>query len=84
MKVRRDSRRGPQLTLAPTGNYLCPILRSLHVKKHHTDWGDAINFDARIAGPVREFFLANAGYWIEEFHIDGLRLDAVHSIVDRF
>ncbi len=66
----------------PTGNYLAQFSDHYTSKKHHTDWGDAINFDADDCGPVREFFLANAGSWIDEFHIDGLRLDAVHSIVD--
>ena len=47
-----------------------------------TDWGDALNFDGPDAGPVREFFLANAGYWIDEFHFDGLRLDATQAIHD--
>jgi maltooligosyltrehalose trehalohydrolase len=47
-----------------------------------TEWGQAINFDGAHSGPVREFFLANAGYWIDEFHFDGLRLDATQSIAD--
>jgi maltooligosyltrehalose trehalohydrolase len=47
-----------------------------------TEWGQAINFDGAHCGPVREFFLANAGYWIDEFHFDGLRLDATQSIAD--
>lgn len=47
-----------------------------------TDWGDALNFDGENCGPVREFFIANAGYWIDEFHLDGLRLDATHAILD--
>lgn len=46
------------------------------------DWGDSINFDEEGSGPTREFFIANAGYWIDEFHIDGLRLDATHAIHD--
>ena len=46
------------------------------------EWGDALNFDGADAGPVREFFIANAGYWIDEFHLDGLRLDATQSIHD--
>lgn len=47
-----------------------------------TEWGRAINFDGRDAGPVREYFVTNAQYWIEEFHLDGLRLDAVQAIHD--
>ena len=66
----------------PTGNYVAQFSSEYTSKKHHTDWGDAINFDAEHCGPVREFFIANAGYWVDEFHIDGLRLDAVHAIVD--
>jgi len=53
-----------------------------HRVRDKTDWGDALNFDGPNEGPVREFFVANAGYWIEEFHLDGLRLDAVHAIFD--
>jgi len=48
-----------------------------------TDWGKAINYDGKNSQPVREFFLANASYWIREFHLDGLRLDATQSIFDR-
>ncbi len=66
----------------PTGNYLAQFSQEYTAKRHRTDWGEAINFDAEHCGPVREFFIANAGYWIDEFHIDGLRIDAVHAIVD--
>src|ERR1044072_1190467 len=45
-------------------------------------WGAAINFDGPDSGPVREFVIHNALYWIEEFNLDGLRLDAVHAILD--
>jgi maltooligosyltrehalose trehalohydrolase len=47
-----------------------------------TEWGDALNFDGPNCAPVREFFLANARYWIDEFHLDGLRLDATQVILD--
>ena len=50
--------------------------------RYENEWGDAINFDGPDAGPVREFFTANAAYWIDEFHFDGLRLDATQSIID--
>ncbi len=43
--------------------------------------GEAINFDAG-SGPVREFFVSNAGYWIDEYHLDGLRLDATQQMFD--
>jgi maltooligosyltrehalose trehalohydrolase len=51
-------------------------------ERHRTDWGKALNFDGPGSGPVREYFLANAGYWIEEFHFDGLRIDATQNIYD--
>ena len=51
-------------------------------EKHQTDWGAGINYDGEDCGPVREFFLANAAYWIREFHLDGLRLDATQDIHD--
>ena len=54
----------------------------LHREKGITDWGDALNFDGPDCGPVREYFIANAGYWISEFHLDGLRLDATQAIHD--
>ncbi|HEY2148042.1 MAG TPA: alpha-amylase family glycosyl hydrolase, partial [Pirellulales bacterium] len=66
----------------PTGNYLAQFSNHYTSRKHKTDWGEAINFDAEDNCPVREFFTTNAGYWIDEFHIDGLRLDAIHAIVD--
>ena len=66
----------------PTGNYLGQYSADYLSAKHHTDWGDAVNFDGENSGPVREFVIANAGYWIDEYHVDGLRLDAVHAIVD--
>jgi maltooligosyltrehalose trehalohydrolase len=49
---------------------------------HSTEWGEGLNFDGRNSGPVREFFSANAAYWIDEYHLDGLRLDATQSIHD--
>lgn len=53
------------------------------MRDYGNEWGDALNFDGADAGPVREYSVANAGYWIDEFHVDGLRLDAVQSIHDR-
>lgn len=50
--------------------------------KHHTDWGSGLNFDGAESGPVRDFVAENAAYWVREFHIDGLRLDAVNMIAD--
>ncbi len=49
---------------------------------HHTPWGQAINFDGPESPTVRDFFIHNALYWVHEYHLDGLRFDAVHAIVD--
>src|SRR5437667_221040 len=68
--------------LGPTGNYLRVFSPSYFTNRYENEWGDAINFDGPDAGPVREFFTANAGYWIDEFHFDGLRLDATQQIYD--
>ena len=53
-----------------------------HRKRPGNDWGDSLNFDGPKSGPVREYFIANAGYWIAEYHLDGLRLDATQAIHD--
>ena len=66
----------------PEGNYLHATAKRFFTRRHHTPWGQAINYDGRDAGPVREFFIHNALYWLTEFHMDGLRLDAVHAIKD--
>jgi maltooligosyltrehalose trehalohydrolase len=66
----------------PDGNYLRAFSPWYFDEKRKNDWGESINFDGKNAGPVREFFTANAGYWIEEFHLDGLRLDATHTMHD--
>jgi maltooligosyltrehalose trehalohydrolase len=68
--------------LGPDGNYLRQFSDDYFSRKYTTDWGDAINFDDANAEPVREFFLANAAYWIKDFHLDGLRLDATQNIYD--
>ncbi|MFL5342990.1 MAG: malto-oligosyltrehalose trehalohydrolase [Gemmataceae bacterium] len=68
--------------VGPDGNYLGQFSDHYLTKRHENEWGDAINFDDPDSGPVREFFIANAGYWIDEFHLDGLRLDATQSIID--
>lgn len=60
--------------LHPFGGYVSPI--------HQTVWGDAPNFDGDGSEMMREYIVANAKYWIEEFHFDGLRLDATHCILD--
>jgi maltooligosyltrehalose trehalohydrolase len=65
----------------PDGNYL-PSYSPVFTERHHTPWGAAVNFDSDGSQVVREFVIENARYWIEEFHLDGLRLDAVHAIKD--
>jgi malto-oligosyltrehalose trehalohydrolase len=66
----------------PVGNHLSAYAPQFFTDRHKTPWGDAINFDGPDSGPVREFFIHNALYWIDEFCLDGLRLDAVHAIKD--
>jgi maltooligosyltrehalose trehalohydrolase len=66
----------------PEGNYLHAYSPQFFTKRHHTPWGDGINFDGPENRAVRDFFIHNALYWLEEYHFDGLRLDAVHAIVD--
>jgi maltooligosyltrehalose trehalohydrolase len=66
----------------PDGNYLSIYSPHFFTDRHHTPWGDAINFDGPESRAVRDFFIHNALYWLEEYHFDGLRLDAVHAIVD--
>lgn len=68
--------------LGPDGNFVGQFSRDYFSAKHQCEWGQAMNFDGTNAGPVREFFLTNARYWIEEFHFDGLRLDATQQIFD--
>lgn len=68
--------------LGPVGNYLGKFSDRYFSDLHETEWGDPINFDGPDSGPVRELFIANAAYWIREFHLDGLRLDATQSIFD--
>lgn len=67
--------------LGPEGNYLSEF-GPYFSDKHHTPWGDAINYDGPDAAHVRQFITNNAIYWLEEFHLDGLRLDAVHCMYD--
>lgn len=68
--------------LGPDGCYLREFSEDYFTDRYECDWGEPLNFDGDSAGPVREFFLANAGYWVEEFHLDGLRLDATQQIFD--
>jgi maltooligosyltrehalose trehalohydrolase len=66
----------------PSGNFLKEFSPDYFTGRYSTDWGEALNFDGPNSAPVREFFIANAGYWIDEFHLDGLRLDATQNIYD--
>ena len=67
--------------LGPDGNYLMRF-SDRYIGKKPTEWGDSLNFDGEDSGPVRELVVRNAGYWISEFHLDGLRLDATQQIYD--
>ncbi len=67
--------------LGPEGNYLSEF-GPYFSGKHHTPWGDAFNFDDRHSEHVRQFILDNVILWIDEYHLDGLRLDAVHFMFD--
>ncbi len=66
----------------PDGNYLGEFSADYVTSRYSNEWGDAINFDGPRSAPVRELFVSNAGYWIDEFHFDGLRLDATQCIED--
>jgi maltooligosyltrehalose trehalohydrolase len=68
--------------LGPDGNYFSLFSPFYFSDKRTTDWGKAINFDGPHCRPVRDYFLENAAYWIREFHLDGLRLDATQDIHD--
>jgi maltooligosyltrehalose trehalohydrolase len=66
----------------PDGNYTGCYSDYYFSHKYDNEWGDAINFDGEHSAPVREYIAKNAAYWIEEFHLDGLRLDATQQIFD--
>jgi maltooligosyltrehalose trehalohydrolase len=68
--------------IGPDGNYLKQFSPDYFSSRYQNEWGEALNFDGENSGPVREFFISNAGYWIDEFHLDGLRLDATQQIFD--
>ncbi|PKN13321.1 MAG: malto-oligosyltrehalose trehalohydrolase [Deltaproteobacteria bacterium HGW-Deltaproteobacteria-4] len=67
--------------LGPEGNYL-HAFGPYFTDRYRTPWGDAVNFDGADSDGVRHYFIANACYWLREYHFDGLRLDAVHGIFD--
>ncbi|WP_232628246.1 malto-oligosyltrehalose trehalohydrolase [Methylobacterium sp. Leaf118] len=67
----------------PAGNYLHAYAKTFFTERHQTPWGAGINFDGEESGRiVRDFFIENALYWLEEYHFDGIRFDAVHAILD--
>jgi maltooligosyltrehalose trehalohydrolase len=66
--------------LGPDGNYLSEFSPDYFTTKYSNDWGQSINFEG--SAPAREFFVQNAAYWIDEYHFDGLRLDATQDIHD--
>ena len=67
--------------LGPAGNYLNQFA-PYFTDRYATPWGDAINFDEQDSNEVRQFFIDNAVMWLQDYHFDGLRIDAVHAIVD--
>lgn len=67
--------------LGPSGNYLGQF-GPYFTERHETPWGAAVNLDGPDAGPVRRFVVENALRWLRDFHVDALRLDAVHALID--
>jgi len=68
--------------VGPDGNYLKHFSEDYFTDRYNNEWGEAINFDGPNSEPVREWVVTNARYWVEEFHFDGLRLDATQQIFD--
>jgi len=68
--------------LGPIGNYLPRYSGAYLHAERSSPWGQSFNFDGANSAPVRNFFISNAAYWIDEFHADGLRLDATHAVHD--
>jgi maltooligosyltrehalose trehalohydrolase len=66
----------------PDGNYLWLYAPQFFTDRHRTPWGQAINFDGPDSRMVRDYFIHNSLYWLEEYNFDGLRFDAVHAIAD--
>jgi maltooligosyltrehalose trehalohydrolase len=67
----------------PDGNYLGIFADDYLIRERENEWGNVLNFNGRNSRPVREFFITNGRYWIDEFHFDGFRFDALHAIRDR-
>jgi len=68
--------------VGPDGNYLREFSEDYFTDRYGNEWGEAINYDGENSCGVREWVITNARYWIEEYHLDGLRLDATHAIHD--
>ncbi|MGI9147829.1 MAG: malto-oligosyltrehalose trehalohydrolase [Chloroflexota bacterium] len=68
--------------LGPDGNYLRDFSPQYFTDRHQTPWGEAINYDGPGSEWVRKLVVDNARYWLHEYHVDGLRLDATHAIFD--
>lgn len=68
--------------LGPDGNFLRAYAADYFTDRHHTPWGEAINYDGPGSRRVRDFVIGNALSWLVDYHIDGLRLDATHAILD--
>ncbi|WP_437638769.1 malto-oligosyltrehalose trehalohydrolase [Sorangium sp. So ce854] len=66
----------------PDGNYLRAYAKRYFTERHRTPWGEAVNYDGEGAEQVRALAISNAEMWVRDFHIDGLRLDATHAILD--
>ncbi len=67
--------------LGPEGNYIRNYAHYF-TGQYLTPWGEAVNFDQAYSDQVREYFIHNALYWLKEYHIDALRLDALHAVID--
>ncbi len=68
--------------IGPDGNYLKEFAEDYFTDRYENEWGEALNFDGENSTPVREWVITNARYWVEEYHLDGLRLDATQQIFD--
>jgi maltooligosyltrehalose trehalohydrolase len=68
--------------LGPEGAYLPRFTRRYHTDRHTTPWGNAVNLDGPESAMTRRFIIDNATHWIREYHLDGLRLDATHALLD--
>ena len=66
----------------PDGNYVRVFSDYYFTPQYENDWGESINFDGPNSHPVREFYITNGCYWIEEFHFDGFRFDATQDVHD--